>query len=117
MKFQLYAVVESSDFNVTEIRKDIIEQLNKQSEIETILSVFVDGRGSAPAVYDSDNKLLIEASIKFTTKTAIIFGNPSMRNKIFKKCKLRETKPFRNGRITREDFLKFINETGWQFLY
>ena len=73
MRFQLYAVVESSDFNTTEVRKDIIENLNKHGDIEKVISVYVDGRGSAPAVYDTDNKLLIEANIKITSKTANVF--------------------------------------------
>ena len=100
-----------------EVRKEIIENLNKQDEVVKVLTVFVDGRGSNPAIYDTDHKLLIEANIKILTKSADAFENPSIRNKIFKNCKLRLKKPFRGGRITREDFLKFINETGWLMYY
>jgi hypothetical protein len=113
LKFQLYAIVKSVDFDRTEVRKQVIENLNKHKEIEKVLSVFVDGSNSAPAVYDTDNKLLVEANIKFSSKTANSFENPTIRRKILKSCNLRETKPFRNGRITREEFLTFRSETGW----
>ena len=117
LRFQLYAVVESRDFGTTEVRKYIIENLNKHGEIEKVISVYVDGRGSSPAVYDTDNKLLIEANIKIISKTANLFENPSFRRQIFKSCNLRETKPFRDGRITREEYLRFRNETGWTMLF
>ena len=117
LRFQLYVVVESSDFSTTGVSKDIIENLNKHGDIEKVVSVYVDGRGSAPAVYDTDNKLLIEANIKITSKIGNLFGNPSIRRKIFKSCNLRETKPFRDGRITREEYLRFRNETGWTMLF
>ena len=84
-----------------------------EKEIEKVLSVYVDGRNSAPAVYDTDNKILVEANIKFSSKTANSFDNQTIRRKIFKSCNLRETKPFRNGRITREEFLRFRNDTGY----
>jgi hypothetical protein len=71
LKFQLCAIVKSIDFDDTEVRKQVIENLNKHKEIETI------------------------------------------RRKIFKSCNLLETKHFRNGRITKEEFLRFKNETGW----
>ena len=47
-----------------------MENLDKHKKIEKVLSVFVDGRNSAPAIYDTDHKLLFEASIKFISKTA-----------------------------------------------
>ena len=115
--FQLFAAVATSDFNAMDVRKDIIENLSKQDEVEKVLSVFVDGRGSNPAIYDTDHKLLIEADIKFISKSAETFENYEIRDKIFDKCKLRFTKPFRRGRITRQDFLKFRNETGWTMFY
>ena len=94
-----------------------MENLDKHKEIEKVLSVFVDGRNSAPTVLDTDNKFLVEANIKFISKTPNSFENLKIRRKIFKSSNLRETKPFRNGRITREEFLRFRNETGWTMYY
>ena len=82
-----------------------------------MISVYVDGRGSGLAVYDTNEKLLIEANIKITSKSANLFENPSIRRKSFKSCNLRETKPFRDGRITREEYLRFRNDTGWTMLF
>ena len=117
LKFQLYAIVVSPDFNTMEVRKDIIEHLEQQKEIEKVLSVFVDGRGGNPATYDTDSKLLIEADIKIVTKATEAFENTMIRDKLFKECKIRLTKPFRGGHITREEFLRFRNETGWRSYY
>ena len=117
LKFQVYAIVVSPDFNTMEVRKDIIEHLEQQKDIEKVLSVFVDGRGSNPVIYDTDSKLLIEADIKIVTKAAEAFENTLIRDKLFKECKIRLTKPFRGGRITREEFLRFRNETGWRSYY
>ena len=55
LRFQLYARVVSTDFNAMEVRKNSIENLNKQEAIDKVLTVFVDGRGSNPAIYDTDN--------------------------------------------------------------
>ena len=117
LRFQLYARVVSTDFNAMEVRKNIIENLNKQEAIEKVLTVFVDGRGSNPAIYDTDNNFLIEADIKFSSKSAKLFQNSIKRDKIFENGHLSYTKPFRGGRITREDFLRFRNETQWRMYY
>ena len=107
----------SCEFNAMEVRKEIMENLNKQSEVEKVLSVYVNGRGSNPAVFDIDNKLLIEADIKFISKVGKKFEETKTFEKVLEKSKLRLTKPFRGGRITREEFLRFRNETGWRSYY
>ena len=63
---------------------------------------------------DSDKQILTEADIKVTTKFASSFRNQNFRKSLFETCKLRETMPFRNGRMTRAEHLQFRNETGWR---
>ena len=111
LKFQLYAVVENN-LEVMDARTKIIEKLNKQKEIENILSVFVNSR--CRMFYDRDGKLLTEADIKFKTKYENLFRSSKFRKSLFENCQLRETFPFQNGRMTREEYVKFRNETGWR---
>ena len=95
-----------------DVRKAVIENLEKQNEVEKVLSVFVDNRSRV--VYDNDNKFLTEANIIIKTKFASKFNSNNFRSKLFEKCGLRESMPFQNGRITRAEFLRYRNETGWR---
>ena len=111
LKFQIYAVVES-DFVAMDVRKNVIDNLEKQKEVEKVLSVFVDSRSRL--VFDGNNRFLTEANIIIKTKYASNFENRMFRIKIFENCNLRETMPFNNGRMTRAEHLRFRNETGWR---
>ena len=111
LKFQLFAVVENN-LEVMDARTKIIEKLGKQKEIEKVLSIFVNSR--CRMYYDRDGKLLTEADVKFTTKFANIFKNHKFRKSTFENCQLRETFPFQNGRMNREEYLRYRNETGWR---
>ena len=70
LKFQMYAVVER-EFIAMDVRKALIENLEKRNEVEKVLSVFVDSRSRV--VYDKDNKFLTEANIIIKTKVASKF--------------------------------------------
>ena len=111
LKFQVYAVVER-EFIALDVRKAVIDNLEKETAVEKVLSVFVDSR--ARIVYDQDDKFLTEANIVIKTKFSTNFNNGNFRSKMFEKCNLRETMPFQNGRITRAEFLRYRNETGWR---
>ena len=50
----------------------------------------------------------------FKTKYENLFRSAKFRKSLFENCQLRETFPFQNGHMTREDYVKFRNETGWR---
>ena len=76
IKFQMYAVVES-DFNPMEVRKVVIDNLDKNDAIEKVVSVFISNRSRL--VYDADRKLLTEADIILNTKVANKFDENNFR--------------------------------------
>ena len=102
IKLEVFALVLTD--NVLETRKNIIETLNKQAEVEEVLKAFIS---KVESFSDVDGLAWNKADITFKSQKDLKYWKSAkLRRSIFSRCYLWETFKDFDGEYSREDLIK-----------